>query len=60
MSKVFGFRLPDDLRKYLEGQAKHNRTSIGHYIVMLIFVDMMDKEHAEKMEVVLKNGTVEN
>jgi len=42
MSKVFGFRLPDDLRKYLEGQAKRNRTSIGHYIVMLIFMDMLN------------------
>ena len=40
MAAVFGFRLPNDLREYLEKQAEVNRTSIGHYIVMLIDKDM--------------------
>ena len=40
LSSVFGFRLPDDLRKYIESQAKKNRCSLGHYIVMLIVKDM--------------------
>lgn len=56
MAGVFNFRLPDDLKKYLANQAKRNRTSISHYIVMLIFLDMMDKDHADRMECALKNG----
>lgn len=40
LAAVFGFRLPKDLREYLEKQAEVNRTSIGHYIVMLIDKDM--------------------
>jgi len=44
LAAVFGFRLPKDLREYLEKQAAVNRTSIGHYIVMLIDKDKNRKE----------------
>ena len=31
MSAVFGFRLPEDLRRYLNIRAKLHRCSVGHY-----------------------------
>lgn len=45
MSKVFAFRLPADLRRYIETQATRRRTSMGHYIVMLIDKDKTEKEN---------------
>ena len=48
MSKVFGFRLPADLRTYLEAQSQKRRMSMGSYIVALI---KRDRERRE----VLKN-----
>ena len=47
---VFGFRLPNDLRKYLKAQAERQRTSIGHYIVMLIDKDMKEKDEKRNGE----------
>lgn len=40
---ILNFRLPDDLREYIEKQAADNRTSMGHYVVMLIDKDMKEK-----------------
>ena len=40
MSAVFGFRLPDDLRNYLRVKAKQQRTTVSHYLIMLILRDM--------------------
>jgi predicted transcriptional regulator len=40
LSAVFGFRLPDDLRQYLQAQADAQRTTISHYLVTLILRDM--------------------
>lgn len=51
MSKVFGFRLPDHLRNYLQSRAKENKTSVGHYIVTLIDADRTKNECVSK-----KNG----
>lgn len=56
MTVFFGFRLPVDLKRYVCEQAKKHRTSMAHYIVMLILYDMMDKSHQEKMKGVLQNG----
>lgn len=50
MSAVFGFRLPEDLRRYLNVRAKLHRCSIGHYIVMLIAKDMEESEKDAKKE----------
>ena len=47
MSKVFGFRLPAELRIYLETQAQKRRTSMGSYIVALI---KRDRERKEKLQ----------
>lgn len=40
LGAVFGVRLPDDLRQYVQEQAQEHRTSMGHYIVTLILQDM--------------------
>lgn len=48
MSKVFGFRLPDHLRNYLQSRAKENKTSLGHYIVTLIDADKTKNESVSK------------
>ena len=39
MSENVGFRLPADLKIYLQGQAMRHRTSVSHYLVMLILED---------------------
>ena len=44
MSKVFGFRLPADLRTYLEAQSQKLRMSMGSYIVALLKKDKERKE----------------
>ena len=44
MSVALSLRLPDDIKKYLQEQAQENRTSMGHYIVMLIDKDMKENE----------------
>lgn len=54
MSAVFGFRLPEDLRQYLQEQAKKYHTTISHYIVMLIFYDMMGEKRQENMKGMVK------
>ena len=43
MSAVFGFRLPDDLRQYLQRKAEQYRTTISHYLIMLILRDMRNE-----------------
>ena len=40
LGAVFGLRLPDDLKQYVQEQAQEHRTSMGHYIVTLILQDM--------------------
>lgn len=55
-TNLFCFTLPNDLKEHLKRSARASRTSISHYIVMLIFLDMMDKDHADRMECALKNG----
>lgn len=47
MSAVFGFRLPEDLRQYLQRQAEQERTTISHYLIMLVLQDM-EKKTEEK------------
>lgn len=47
MSAVFGFRLPDDLRNYLQCKARQQRTTVSHYLVMLVLKDM-EKEMGVK------------
>lgn len=47
MSKVFGFRLPADLRTYVEAQSQKHRMSMGSYIVALI---KRDKERKEGLQ----------
>lgn len=37
--QTFGFRLPRDLKAYLQKQADRHRTSVAHYIVTLILED---------------------
>ena len=49
MSAVFGFRLPEDLRQYLQAQARHQRTTVSHYLVTLVLEDM--KKENKNMEV---------
>ena len=44
LSVALSLRLPDDIKKYLQEQAQENRTSMGHYIVMLIDKDMKENE----------------
>lgn len=43
MSAVFGFRLPDDMRQYLQEEAKRQRTTVSHYLIMLVLQDMEKK-----------------
>lgn len=47
LNVFFGFRLPIDLKNYVEEQAKRNRTSMGHYVVTLILNDMKRKDEKE-------------
>ena len=47
MSAVFGFRLPDDLRQYLQKMARQQRTTVSHYLVMLVLQDMKKTEGKE-------------
>ena len=44
MAKAFGFRLPDDLRQYLQRKASEQRTTVSHYIVLLILQDMKQEK----------------
>ena len=44
LGAVFGVRLPDDLKQYVQEQAQEHRTSMGHYIVMLIDADKKKKD----------------
>ena len=44
LSVALSLRLPDDIKKYVQEQAQENRTSMGHYIVMLIDKDMKENE----------------
>lgn len=37
---MVGVRIPDDLREWLKEQVRRNRTSLSHYIVMLILKEM--------------------
>ena len=57
MSAVFGFRLPEDLRQYLQEQARHYRTTVSHYLVTLVLEDMR-KEERKSEEV--ENGRTED
>lgn len=50
MNVFFGFRLPNDLKKYLQEQAKRNRTSMSHYIVMLIDRDKNEGDKNEQIK----------
>ena len=50
MNVFFGFQLPVDLKEYLKEQAEKNRTSMGHYIVMLIDKDMKWEERSKNGE----------
>jgi len=43
LSAVFGFRLPDDMRQYLQEEAKRQRTTVSHYLIMLVLQDMEKK-----------------
>ena len=47
MSAVFGFRLPDDLRQYLQRMARQQRTTVSHYLIMLVLQDMKKTEGKE-------------
>ena len=47
MSAVFGFRLPEDLRQYLQRQAEQQRTTVSHYLVTLVLQDMKKTEGKE-------------
>lgn len=44
MSAVFGFRLPEDLRQYLQKMARQQRTTVSHYLIMLVLQDMKKTE----------------
>ena len=48
LSRVFGFRLPEHLRNYLQSRAKESETSVGHYIVKLIDADRTKNECVSK------------
>lgn len=57
MSAVFGFRFPNDLRKYVEAQARERGASIGGYIVSLIRQDRDEKTgHQRKVAKFAQNG----
>lgn len=47
MSAVFGFRLPEDLRQYLQKMARQQRTTVSHYLIMLVLQDMKKTEGKE-------------
>ena len=49
LSAVFGFRLQDDLRQYLQARADAQRTTISHYLITLVLKDMQ-KEREKKNE----------
>ena len=53
MTAVFGFRLPEDLKGYLQQAAQQQRTTISHYLITLVLQDM--KKAEEK-----KNGKFED
>lgn len=57
MSENFGFRLPADLKIYLQGQAMRHRTSVSHYLVMLILEDKRkeDEKIGDSKTQTLKN-----
>lgn len=50
MSAVFGFRLPEDLRQYLRQQAEQQRTTVSHYLIMLVLQDMKKKAEGKSIE----------
>ena len=39
-----GFRLPAEMRTYLQRRAKEEHTTISRYLVMLILMDMLNGE----------------
>lgn len=49
MTAVFGFRLPDDMRRYLQTQAEQQRTTISHYLIMLVLQDMEKKTEGKEI-----------
>ena len=49
MSAVFGFRLPEDLRQYLQTMARQQRTTVSHYLVMLVLKDMENKTEGKEV-----------
>lgn len=49
MTAVFGFRLPDDMRRYLQTQAERQRTTISHYLIMLVLQDMEKKTEGKEI-----------
>lgn len=49
MSAVFGFRLPEDLRQYLQEEAKRQRTTVSHYLIMLVLQDMEKKTEGKNI-----------
>ena len=50
MSAVFGFRLPEDLRQYLRRQAEQQRTTVSHYLIMLVLQDMEKRTEGKSVE----------
>lgn len=50
MSAVFGFRLPEDLRQYLQRQAEQQRTTVSHYLIMLVLQDMEKRTEGKNIE----------
>lgn len=50
MSAVFGFRLPEDLRQYLQKMARQQRTTVSHYLIMLVLKDMEKKTEEKEVE----------
>ena len=50
MSAVFGFRLPEDLRQYLQKMARQQRTTVSHYLIMLVLQDMEKKTEEKEVE----------
>lgn len=49
MTAVFGFRLPEDLRQYLQRQAEQQRTTVSHYLIMLVAQDMEKKTEGKNI-----------
>jgi predicted transcriptional regulator len=47
LSAVFGFRLPEDLRQYLQTMAQQQRTTVSHYLIMLVLQDIKKTEGKE-------------